>query len=395
MVTATTWVLVALFAQEQTPEQLIQLLRSDRIEDRDTAAKGLRALGEKVVPLLLNVEKDGDAEVARRATELIKDIKDPLWREGAEETFRSMEEQIRKARSISVRLKQGYEQSNRPADLRSLPYTTIKLKGEGRMWVGYPDSPKKNRRVLSVSDGKASWPPSPPGLPDSKETTKCMILGFTRLGTGIAMMLTMPAQGREPDDKASLSEFSLAGQDSVGRIISYRITFNVSGITSEKVEVKLWCDPRSRMPKKRIVSIGGGDTLQKFIEIYEDWNLDSGIPDETFALPTHEPPKDEFYRNQDVVEPNQVFGMHGPQGVECVEGIIQKGTLSYDGRGHYSGRCSEFVNEMKECGWTSVPDKTKVADGHAVLRKDDRMCIAEFSGSASDYRATIRVEGSK
>lgn len=396
MVSAAIWILGALFAQERTPEQLIQLLRSDRIQDRDIAVQGLRALGEKAIPLLLPVEKDADVEVARRAAEIIKDIKDPLWRESAEETFRRMDERIRSAKTISVRLKQGYEQSGRPADLQSLPFTTFKLKSDGRFWIGYPDSPKKNRRIIAVSDGKTSWPPAPTVLQDPKEATKYLILGFTKVGTGFSLMMPMAAQrGTEPDETASLAEFSLAGQDSVGRIIAYRINLNVTGVTSEKVESKLWLDQKSRLPKRREVSFGTGVNLQKFIEIYEGWELDSTIPDDTFTLPLREPPKEEFFRNLDIVEPAQRNMMHGPQDVVLVDGVIQSGTLIYDGNGNASERCAEFVADMKQCGWMSLPEKTVVADGRAIMQKDHRTCTVTFSASRGGYKATIRVEESK
>lgn len=392
MVIAAIWVLLALLAQERTPEQLIHLLRSERIQDRETAVKGLRNLGERVVPLLLTLEKDGDVEVARRATDIIKDIQDPLWRETAAESFQRMEEKIRGAKTLSVRLKQDYQQGNRPADLQSQPFTTIKLKGESNFWAGYPESPKKNRRVLFVSNGTASWPLSARVFPGGKEVKRYAILGFTKLGTSMAMMIPLANRGGEPEEAASLSDFSLAGHDSTGRIISYRITFNVSGIAPGKVEAKLWCDPKTRLPKKRILTLGEGPNDQQLIEIYESWEIDSTIPDETFMLPDKEPQREEFYRNLDVVEPHQVSVMHGSEGVECVDGFIQRGSLTYDGRGASSERYGEFISDMAECGWTGVPDKTNVADGHAVMRKGNRTCTAKFSGNTHEYTATIKVD---
>lgn len=57
--------------------ELIQKFRSEKVEDRDEAARKLKDLGKKALPELELVAKDKDAEVAGRARDLISLITEP------------------------------------------------------------------------------------------------------------------------------------------------------------------------------------------------------------------------------------------------------------------------------------------------------------------------------
>src|SRR4029079_18609152 len=52
----------------------------------------------------------------------------------------------------------------------------------------------------------------------------------------------------------------------------------------EVVDVVLWCDPKTRLPRQIIASTQGeGQNLQHFCDRYDDWVLNADIPDVKFT----------------------------------------------------------------------------------------------------------------
>jgi outer membrane lipoprotein-sorting protein len=50
--------------------------------------------------------------------------------------------------------------------------------------------------------------------------------------------------------------------------------------------VTLWCDLKTRLPRKRITSTTDpGDNRQHFSEVYDDWVINADIADDKFKLP--------------------------------------------------------------------------------------------------------------
>jgi hypothetical protein len=277
-----------LLAQDKNTEQLIEKLRSDKIEVRNDAARELRNLGEAVVPRLEKAAQDVDSELAGFAKQIIRDIKDPLYAETAEETFNKMDEQLRSAKTLKVKFRFDFTRGDKKPDFESKPAPTLMMKGADRICVEPPPATDKEKADLegAVADGKTvngqkAYPP--------KVFRDDIMTGLTR--TGVSLALYFGGSARMDGDKVvdarvedgmELSKATLKGQDTLGRIITYTVTFN----DREVVDVTLWCDLKTRLPRKRIASTrGAGQNLQHFCEFYEDWVLNADIPDEKFKLP--------------------------------------------------------------------------------------------------------------
>src|SRR5258706_2692208 len=69
--TGTALAFVFLLTLQQDPRDFIKRLASDRIEDRDAAARELKKLGEKAVPALREAAGGGDPEIASRCRKIL------------------------------------------------------------------------------------------------------------------------------------------------------------------------------------------------------------------------------------------------------------------------------------------------------------------------------------
>lgn len=274
-----------LFLQDKTVEQLIENLRSDKIEVRNNAAVELTKRGEPVVPMLEKAAQDKNQEVARFAKEILKDIRDPLRNETAEETFNRMTEKLTGSKTLSVTLKVDFTRADKQPNFEAGRGFSLMMKGADKVRLTPIQKEKGGEEVL-VSDGETvqgqkAWPP--------KVFRDDVLIGLTRVGVNLSLYIGGSIRMRQDlvverrvEDRMIIKGIQLKGQDALGRIIGYEVTFG----DREIVDVQVWCDLKTRLPRKRIASTRGeGQNLQHFSELYEDWILDAEIPDQKFKLP--------------------------------------------------------------------------------------------------------------
>jgi hypothetical protein len=78
-------------------------------------------------------------------------------------------------------------------------------------------------------------------------------------------------------------------------------------------------------------------------------------------------------------------------------GVLQSGTLEYEGSGDLQQSYRDYLDQMKSAGWVSRQDEItpEKAVGQLVSRKDNRTCSIEFVKVSGVIRATIKVMPSK
>ncbi|HYE97915.1 MAG TPA: hypothetical protein VEJ18_03345 [Planctomycetota bacterium] len=263
----------------QDAERLVERFRSDRVEDRTAAERDLRALGQAAIPALERAAKDADPEVARRAQDLLAGIRDPFRGESAEESLRRIEETLRNARTIQLKMTSEFARGEETLK-REGPRSSATLCLQGRK-IAMRGTPA----LEIVSDGQTVH--GAPRYP-ADDFASDILTGLRATGVMLALYSGSVDRAMSPEkdgapipgrveDRGKVTDVAPAGQDVLGRIITYR--FGPEG----SMTVKLWIDPKTRLPRKRVSSSPGeGPDRQHFIEVYEDWILDADLPEGTF-----------------------------------------------------------------------------------------------------------------
>jgi hypothetical protein len=236
------------------------------------------------VPALEKAARDKNQEVARFAKEILKDIQDPLRHETAEETFNKMTGKLTGAKTLSVTVKMDFTRADQQPDFQTGRGFALMMKGADKVRVT-PIQKEKTADEALVSDGETvqgqkAWPP--------KVFRDDVMIGLTRVGVSLSLYVAGSMRmskdrvvERRVEDGMTVKDIRLKGQDALGRIIAYEVTFG----DHEVVDVQVWCDLKSRLPRKRIASTRGeGQNLQHFSELYENWVLDAEVPDHPFKL---------------------------------------------------------------------------------------------------------------
>jgi hypothetical protein len=285
------WALPVLGRQEPEPEELIQQLGSDRIEDRGRAAAKLRALGKKALPALEEAARSNDPEVRQRAQELLK----PIQADIAQAVLMELESKARSARSLQIRMTVHLE----------CPELKIVTDAEGELVLQSPRKavadlrrsilPQKEDRRTLISDGDwvvsrhddLGW--NKRAAPDDLE--KKLASGWARSGLVYWWFATDGFVVWDPKAIYRGSDFRPGEPDGKFFRMHYRLWDGTDGTT---IQVTLWYDPRTNLPIKR--SFEGALRVQdrrdgvtpptwRWTETYLEFLLDADVAADRFALP--------------------------------------------------------------------------------------------------------------
>lgn len=272
--------LVALLAQEKTAEQLIENLRSESVEDRESAARDLKKMGEAARPALEKAAGDKDREVATRAQAIL----DPMDLEAGQAVLNKLEETVLKAKTVKVRFK--YEGRGPKGGVG--PETgsgTLLLKEGGRVRFEIAfSSLEEKHRVTIVSDGTQLAASIDFAKPITKEAPKELHSLFSKgLVRGGLVLMGNRQSTSDPNEFIKTQAARSGDGGDEGKTLIYSALLPQTG---ETADIKLWYNPKSFEARDRkIVLRKDGQITASLTETYEEFTLNADIPDEKFKLP--------------------------------------------------------------------------------------------------------------
>jgi hypothetical protein len=281
-----------LLLQSPTPEELIERLRSDRVEIRDAALKELKRGGNSSIPALEKAVKDPDVELASRAQEVIRIFK----AEACAATFQEMSQDLLKSRSARVQFR------SRASVTRLREAETLECSGEiwsqegGKLYLRSSVAVNDRRRTfLMVSNGTRTVTHWSQCAMDHSETriglTHQVKVALSQMGpTFLTLLISGAPLGNglnsfvDPQRFEQQAEISYGGEEGRMAILTYA-TRSLQGAGALKGA--LWYDPLNRRVYRRRLS-GFADRTEAgtdFTEHFDEFSLNVDIPDEKFTLP--------------------------------------------------------------------------------------------------------------
>jgi len=285
----TILVALLLLVQEGHAADLIEQLRSEKIEERAHAMGELRKLGKAAVPELEKAVGDPDFEVARRARELLLQLN----QESCLSTLRRIESSAVKAKTMSARFKVKADGPNRNEAARFEFSGAFLLKDGNKAYVKSDIRTPSGRwgATFRSSDSGTSlcvWNPESGAEqcgPSSDDFRLTMVQTAARVGAMFAAQTWAysKSNGGSVEDLFYLYDFK-DGRDGEVPTLEYAAKFSGTEWANlpRQVRTKVWYDPTTfRLIKRTIVFTRDQDGLPVSPEISEELAFDRDIPDES------------------------------------------------------------------------------------------------------------------
>jgi general secretion pathway protein G len=286
-------VMALLLLQEQTAEQLVNMLSSDKVEEREAAGRRLTDLGRNAFPHLRKGAQNADPEVARRCNAILGDIALFL---GDEE-----QQKIRKALSDAKALRVKFHFEETFGTKKSVTDGVVLFKGQDKVHLsGTRVEMGTASQFLLVSDGvilraQFDLAGEVEQKPVPKEIRKQLVDALLLLGGdySFTVLWVEASKGaRDLKTEITLNDLSVskyvAGEDEDGlRTLCYKL--NIEGKDFQS-EARLWYDPKTCLPRRRQLKLQrGSENLGVQTEDYSEFVVDPELPDKMFALAAPDP----------------------------------------------------------------------------------------------------------
>lgn len=209
-------------------------------------------------------------------------------------------------------------------------------------------------------------------------------LGRTAASGGLfAMMHERVEERQEAREPGTAEGFRLEKGDGPNRILRYRAP------APFPAQVELTFEAGTCRLLRRVVRFMDGDREEGAItEVYEECSFDVEVPDETFRLPSAGAALAVFPET-DVLLLTELT-LKASSGIVKEGGLLNAGTLEFEGAGEMSDIAYAYYDALKERGWKRMhlySAKEETAD----FRKDDRRCDVRVWREGGKVRALIKV----
>jgi hypothetical protein len=293
----TFWFLLALSLQDAPIEDLIQQLRSDNPSVREAGAQGLRKYNRETLLALRTAAKSTDQEISQRAQEILRLIGSDI----ACKEVENLREKLLASKSVKVRFEGEWVSAD--GDKRynkEFSGEWILLAGDkGRCLCKWSrNGEHQGSGYVFLSDGLKMLA----GQGQDFDNPLQVLSGFRlELFSGIINLGLCSSSFKIQDVSvnlkkpytrlpalAPLTQYQLSEDDTTGtRELTFRILDNDQTPLSES---RLWCDIKTALPLRRVVTLferktGKPDTV--ISERYLEWSYDKEYPEEYFSLPGH------------------------------------------------------------------------------------------------------------
>jgi hypothetical protein len=293
--------LLTLVLQEKPSQRvrdLIEKLGSEKIEDRESAAKALVSYGKSALPALEEAIMREDKELSSRARGIVESIMDQL----APDTLGQIEQALSQAKTIRVIYKSLGEVRFKEGTTKLMGQGAVLLKESRKLrleveynGVGYEPGERSSAIVLSIGDrlkrkepGK-EWIESP--LPANLTQTFAILL--TRVGTVSLNEMGLGHAG-ETDDvgkRYQISDVHSCLRDEKGDSLTFKVKDTKEPGTIE--ECRLWYDAKTfrliqRKWKVKDQKTELGLMNAEMCDTFDEFILNGDIPEAKFQLPEKE-----------------------------------------------------------------------------------------------------------
>jgi hypothetical protein len=281
----------ALLMQDKSAEQLIEALRSDKVEQRENAALELLKKGSSAVPALRKASADADIEISGRAKEILEKIGSV----NAKTAFGKIEEVIRSSKTVRIRFKS--EISNRgpniPESQKSVIATgTLLLKAENRLVQEVQIvSGGDTSRFSAISDGThvVSW------RDDASRATAEAPKDLNTCASSVIAIMGAEVPWQIEDGKVDLlnlvkeckiTDFREEPFEGATKALSFKVLEKKESAIVE-LKVTVWYESDSYRLIRRTMDVKFKETSfeSSATVTYTDFTLNADIPDEKFKLP--------------------------------------------------------------------------------------------------------------
>jgi len=272
-----------LATQDEAPrrvQELIEQMRSDRIEVRNAADAELRKLGKEALPAIDAILKDADPDVALRLRKIATTLRLPP----ADEVLRRVEQVFLDASAVRIDFHQECRTMGKTIDVRTESTGSLFFarKDKARLYV----APEKGREYLLVSDGSSVRVRDRTAIVSTEGLTGRLARSVARVGITFYGPISPwnqvnDADEASPDPAIRPLDPALEAGDDGSATLTYTLKtqFRHPGL-----KVRLTFDPKTFLVKKRTMTLAHPQAEITIVEVYDRVEIDPELPEHTFKF---------------------------------------------------------------------------------------------------------------